>query len=138
MSKSAKYPKKELESKEKQLSDEIFAYRSVKISGILGGFCFVISIFFNIEIINIFMNKNIFLDIVDVSIKVATILLFFFFMMISIGNYKELIGKPSDWKDLLILFAFSLGQTLLNPWVFIFTLLGLILILIYLYIVQEI
>lgn len=133
-----KIAKKELKSKEKQLFDENFAFRSVKISVILGGICLVISILFNVEIITIFTNKNIFLNIVDISIKVLTILLFFFFMMISIGNYKELIGKPSDWKDLLILFAFSLGQTLLNPWVFIFTLLGLILILVYLYIVQEI
>ncbi|KKL89943.1 hypothetical protein LCGC14_1909620 [marine sediment metagenome] len=58
-------------------------------------------------------------------------------MITSIGNYKELIGKPVDWKGLMLLFVISLGQTLLNIWVFIFTLFGLILILIYLTLVQE-
>ena len=83
------------------------------------------------------MNQNLIWNIIDISIKVITILLFFLFMITSIGNYKELIGKPIDWKELLLLFVLSLGQAILNLWVFLTTLLGLILILIYLFLVQD-
>ena len=73
----------------------------------------------------------------NVLIQVVTILLFFLFIMISVGNYKELTGKPLDWKELLLLIVLSLGQTLLNLWVFAFTFIGLFVIIIYLYLVQE-
>lgn len=138
MSKIPKQTKKELKSKDKYRSDEKFAYRSVIVSAIYGGVFYIISLFFNAELITVFMNQNIIWNIVDILIKVLSILMFFLFMITSIGNYKELIGKPVDWKELILLFVFSLGQTLLNPWIFIFTLLGLILILIYLFLVQEI
>ncbi len=137
MSKIPKQTKKELKSKDRYRSDEKFAYRSVIVSAIYGGVFYIISLFFNAELITIFMNQNIIWNIVDILIKVMAILLFFLFMITSIGNYKELIGKPVDWKGLMLLFVISLGQTLLNIWVFIFTLFGLILILIYLTLVQE-
>ncbi|NVM34205.1 MAG: hypothetical protein HWN81_01335 [Candidatus Lokiarchaeota archaeon] len=138
MSKIPKQPKKKKKSKEKHRSDEEFAYRSILISAILGGIFYIISIFFNIEIISMFMNINIFWTFIDISLKVIIILLFFLFITTSIGNYKELIGKPLSWKELLLLIILSIGQTILNPVVFVFTLFGLIIILIYLYVVQEI
>lgn len=138
MSKIPKQTKKELKSKDKYRSDEKFAYRSVIVSAIYGGVFYIISLFFNAELITVFMNQNIIWNIVDILIKVLSILMFFLFMITSIGNYKELIGKPVDWKELILLFVFSLGQSILNPWIFIFTFFGLILILIYLFLVQEI
>ncbi|MFX1408745.1 MAG: hypothetical protein ACFFA6_00200 [Promethearchaeota archaeon] len=138
MSNISKHTDKKANSKAKQGIDEKFAYRSVIISVILGGIFLTISIFFNIEIITIFEGRNILWDIIDVIIKTGAILLFFFFMMISIGNYKELVGKPVNWKEILLLIVLSLGQSILNPWVFILTLIGLLFILIYLYLIQEI
>ena len=73
----------------------------------------------------------------DVLIKVATILLFFLFMMISVGNYKELTGKPLGWKELLLLIILSLGQALIDLWVFGFSFFGLLVIIFYLYLIQE-
>ncbi len=137
MSKIPKQPEKKKKSKEKQRSDEEFAYRSVLISAILGGIFCTISIFFNIEIITVFMDINVFWTLIDISLKVIIILLFFLFMTTSIGNYKELIGKPLNWKELLLLIVLSIGQTILNPLVFAFTLIGLVIIIIYLYVVQE-
>ena len=137
MSKFPKQAKNEIKAKGKYRSDEKFAFRSVIISAVLGGIFGVFSLFFNTEIIILFMNQNIIWDIIDISIKVITVLLFFLFMITSIGNYKELIGKPIDWKELLLLSVLSLGQTILNLWVFLFTLLGLIIILIYLFLVQD-
>ncbi len=138
MSKIPKVQTKDQKSKSKRISEDKFAFRTVVISCVLGLIFFVISILFNLEIISIFVGINLFSNIIDILIKVIVILLFFLFMMISIGNYKEMAGKPLDWKELLLLFILSLGQTILNYIVFIFTFLGLLLILIYLYLVQEI
>ena len=134
----SKSPSKKANSKVKQAFNEKFAYRSVIFSVIFGGIFLTISIFFNIEIITVFMDKNVLFDILDVFIKTSVILLFFFFMMISIGNYKEIVGKPISWKEFLFLIVLSLGQSILNLWVFTFTVLGIIIILIYLYLIQEI
>ena len=58
-------------------------------------------------------------------------------MMISIGNFKELTGKPVGLKEILLLVGLSLVQTMKNLYVFIFALIGLSLLLIYLYLIQE-
>lgn len=137
MSKIPKDQIKEQKSKIKRRSDDKFAYRTVIISCVLSIIFYAISLLFNVGVISIFTNINILFNMLDVLIKVATILLFFLFMMISVGNYKELTGKPLNWKELLIFIVLSLGQTLLNLWVFAFTFIGLLVIIIYLYIVQE-
>ncbi|MCK4687693.1 MAG: hypothetical protein KAT66_06165 [Candidatus Lokiarchaeota archaeon] len=137
MSKIPKDQIKEQKSKIKRRSDDKFAYRTVIISCVLSIIFYAISLLFNVGVISIFTNINILFNMLDLLIKVATILLFFLFMMISVGNYKELTGKPLNWKELLILIVLSLGQTLLNLWVFAFTFIGLLVIIIYLYIVQE-
>ena len=137
MSKVPKDQIKEQKLKIKRRSDDKFAYRTVIISCFLSIIFFVISFLFNIEVISIFTNNNILFTMLNVLIKVATILLFFLFMMISVGNYKELTGKPLDWKELLLLIVLSLGQTLLNLCVFAFTFIGLFVIIIYINLVQE-
>ena len=137
MPKIPKQIDKEIKSKRKHRSDEKFAFRSIIISAILGGIFCIISLIFNTELLTLNFNQNIIWVIVDLLIKVGSILLFFMFMIISIGNYKELIGRPVDWKELLLLIICSLGQTILNLWVFLFTVFGLIFILVYLFIVQD-
>ncbi|MHA1990691.1 MAG: hypothetical protein ACW98A_06970 [Candidatus Hodarchaeales archaeon] len=138
MSKIPKAQIKDQKSKTKRKSEDKFAYRTVTISTLLSLIFFVVSLLFNTGIISIFVGINLIFDILNIIIKGIAILLFFLFMMISIGNYKEMTGKPLGWKELLLLFILSLGQTLLNYYVFIFTLIGLLLILVYLYLVQEI
>ena len=137
MSKIARDQSREHSLKNKRKFEEIFAYRTVIISTVLGIIFYVVSFLFNREIIIISTNNNLLLDLINTLIKVVTILLFFLFTMISIGNFKELSGKPLDWKELLLLFILSLGQAILDSLVFTFTLLGLIILLIYLYVVQE-
>jgi len=137
MSKIPRDQSREHSLKNKRKFEEIFAYRTVIISTVLGIIFYVVSFLFNREIIIISTNNNLLLDLINTLIKVVTILLFFLFMMISIGNFKELSGKPLDWKELLLLFILSLGQAILDSLVFTFTLLGLIILLIYLYVVQE-
>ena len=137
MSKIPKQQEKKLKVKEKYSSDEKFALRSVVVSAILGCVFFIISFLFNIELVTFLMNIGIFWAIIDILIKVFAVLLFFLFIITSYGNYKELLGKRLNWKELVLLILFSIGQTILNSLVFILTLIGLIIILIYLFLVQE-
>jgi hypothetical protein len=117
--------------------DEKFAYRSVILSVVLAGVFLTISILFNSEIITILMNQNVFLSTLDVIIKVIAIMSFFFFIMASIGNYKELTGKPIDFKIILFIFVISVIQGFKNELVFSFSFVGLLLLVIYLYFVQD-
>ncbi|MFW9941470.1 MAG: hypothetical protein ACFFFT_10560 [Candidatus Thorarchaeota archaeon] len=141
MSKIPKDQIKEQKSKIKRRSDDKFAYRTVIISCVLSIIFFVVSLFFNvifeIGFFSFFTDSSILFSMLDVLIKVVIILLFFLFMMISVGNYKELTGKPLDWKELLLLIVLSLGQAILNLWVFAFTFIGLFVIIIYLYLIQD-
>jgi len=137
MSKIPKAQIKDQKSKTKRKSEDKFAYRTVVISTVLSLIFFVVSLLFNTGIISIFADINLIFDIIDVLIKVIAILLFFLFMLISIGNYKETTGKPLGWKEFLLLFILSLGQTLLNFIVFIITFIGLLIVLVYLYLVQD-
>lgn len=137
MSKVPKDQIKEQKLKIRRRSDDKFAYRTVIISCILGIIFYVISFIFNIGLIPFFTESNILFTLLDILIKVIAILLFFLSMMISIGNYKELTGNPLGWKELLLLFVLSLGQTLLNLLVFSLTFIGLLIVVIYFYLVQE-
>jgi len=137
MSKIPKQPEKKDNLKQKYRTDENFAFKSVIISFILGCIFFIISLLFNTEVITIFMNREIIWTFIDVLIKTIVVLLFFLFIITSFANYKEVIGKRLNWKDLLLIILLSIGQTILNSLVFIFTFIGLIIIVIYLFLIQE-
>ena len=117
--------------------DEKFAYKSVLLTAIISGMLLIISLLFNTQIITIFMIENTIWFYIDIIIKILVILLFFLFSIISIGNYKELSGKPLDFKIVFLLFILSLIQAYRNSWVFGFTFLGLIVIIAYFYFVQQ-
>lgn len=137
MPKFRKEDKKYSESKKIREFSEHFAFKSVITSTILAGAFLISSLLFNAGIITVFMNRNQFWDIIDIVIKVCSILLGFFFMMISVGNYKNLTGKLCDWKMIMFLFGLSLAQAIRNLMVFLFTLFGLVMILIYFFLIQE-
>lgn len=136
----SKIPKDQVEqqkSKSKRRFDDKFAYRTVIISTILGLAFYIISLLFNIGIITIFSNVSMLFDIIEGFIKVGATLLFFLFMVISIGNYKELTGKPLGGSLVFLLFLLALGQTIMNTIIFVLTFIGLLIFLIYIYLVQE-
>ena len=137
MSKIPKQSENKQKVSEKYRSDENFAYRSITISATLACISFIVSILFNLEIITILMNIDLLWTIIDVIIKVIIVLLFFLFIITSYANYKELVGKRLNWKELLLFILLSIGQTLLNLSVFILTLIGIFIIVIYLFLIQE-
>ena len=130
-------------SESKRIPEEKLILKSAKISAILAGVFLVLSLFFNGTelffegIIIKYVKKEIYWEILDNMIKVIVIVLEFFFMMISLGNYKELTGKPVKSKEILFLFGLSLVQTIRSLIVFIFTLIVLPIIIFYLYLIQE-
>ena len=113
------------------------AYRSVILSAVIAGILLIISFFLNGGYLSLFTNENILFQTLDITIKVLVILFFFIFMTISIGNYKELTGKPLDLKLIVLIFIFSLIQSFRDAIVFSFSLIGLLLIIVYLFLVQE-
>jgi len=113
------------------------AYRSVILSAVIGGLLLIISILLNGGYLSLFASENILFQTLDITIKVLVILFFFIFMTISIGNYKELTGKPLDLKLIVIIFIFSLIQSFRDVIVFSFSFMGLLVIIVYLFLVQE-
>jgi len=113
------------------------AHRSVILSAVIAGILLVISILLNGGYLSLFANENLLLQTLDITVKVLVILFFFIFMTISIGNYKELMGKPLNLKLIVLIFIFSLIQAFRDSIVFSFSLNGLILIIVYLFLVQE-
>lgn len=128
---------KENQLKKSKLNDDKFAFKSVIRSTVLGGIFFIVSFLFNGEILEIFDTNILLWNIIDSIIKVILILLFFIFMIISMGNYSELTGKPLNFKDIILLSVLSLIQAFRNPIVFTFTLVGLLILLTYLYLLQD-
>ncbi len=129
--------KKENQVKKSKVNDDNFAFKSVIRSTVLGGIFFIVSILFNGEILEIFDTSIFFWNIIDSIIKVVFILLFFIFMIISMGNYKELTGKPLNFKGIILFSVLSLIQAFRNPIVFTFALVGLLILLTYLYLLQD-
>ena len=113
------------------------AYRSVILSAVIGGILLIISILLNGEYLSLFASEEFFLQTLDITVKVLVILFFFIFMTISIGNYKELTGKPLDLKLIVLILIFSLIQAFRDSIVFSFSLIGLLLIMVYMFLVQE-
>ena len=137
MSKLRKDTKKTESLKKEPIFVEKTAYRSVIISAILGGLFLVLSVIINGEFVVIFTSDELIWVGIDTILKILIILFFFIFMMISIGNYKELTGKPLDFKIILTIFILSLIQAFKNSTVLSFTFIGLLVIVIYFYVVQE-
>ena len=136
-------------SKSNKVSENAFLLKSIRISAILAGISLLLSLIFNgterffdgivtklLPSISHLLQPD-YWEVVDNAIKVSVVLFAFFFMIISLGNYKEYTGKPIKIQEILILVGFSLLQTVRNLYVFIFTILGLVLLLFYLYLVQE-
>jgi hypothetical protein len=137
MSKIKKESIKKPISNKKDRNDESFAFKTIIRSTILSGAVLLVSILLNGEIFNLFTESNQILSIIDISIKVGLILIFFVLMIISIGNYKELSGKPLSFKEIFFLFILSVIQGFRNPYVFTFSFFGLLFLLVYFFVLQE-
>jgi hypothetical protein len=76
------------------------------------------------------------LNVLDVGIKSFSVILFFLFMLISVGNYQELRGYIVKWKQLLFLIIISILQASTEIYVFLIAAIGITLIITYFYFIQ--
>ena len=74
--------------------------------------------------------------LLDLVIKSFSIILFFFFSFVSMGNWRELSGYILTWKEMAILLVFSLVQATTDGSVFIISSIGIVIILFYMYFIQ--
>ncbi len=134
---------KDEDLKQKKISDRGLMLKSVRISAILAGIFLILSLLFNGTefffegITTKYIQEDVLYEILDNTIKVGVIVFSFVFMMVSLGNYKEFTGKPVKFKEILFLFCLSIVQTIRSLIVFIFTLIVLVIVLFYLFIIQE-
>ena len=77
-----------------------------------------------------------FITILDIAIKSLSVIFFFFFCFISIGNLQEARGYIMTWKEMVILGVLSLFQASINWTVFLVSFIGVALILGYVYLIQ--
>ncbi|TFF98869.1 MAG: hypothetical protein EU547_00220 [Promethearchaeota archaeon] len=128
--------KRQKDSNNKKTMED-FAYRTVILSALMAGISFVISLLFNGEFVSITaLNNTLILEIIENAIRILSILFFYIFIITSIGNYKELTGKPVTWIELSVFFIISLIQSFLDLLIFSFTFLGLVIVIIYFWIIQ--
>ena len=77
-----------------------------------------------------------FIYIMDIIIKSFSVILFFFFVFISVGNFQEYRGYIMTWKEMLGLLIISLIQASSNFTIFFITTIGIIICMIYFYFLQ--
>jgi len=126
-----------LERKKKELTDQKqIVFSSAIKSLIVGGIFLVLSILFNGNVIAINPEQGTAIDILIILVKSVIILLFYTFVFLSVANSMELKGKPASMREIIIIAVLSLIQSILNSAVFWISLLGILVINLYFWIVQ--
>jgi hypothetical protein len=113
-------------------------FKSSYISYLLAAVMFIISFIFNGKFVTIPNSSNsTAITVLDVLLKAFAIILFFFFAFVAFGNYMELEGYIMDYKHIILLVAFALLQSSTELYVFLASLGGVVLILVYMYFIQA-
>jgi len=77
-----------------------------------------------------------FIYIIDIIIKSFSVILFFFFLFISIGNFQEYRGYIMTWKEMIGVFVISLLQVSSNFTTFFIATIGITICITYFYFLQ--
>lgn len=131
--------RKKQKKKKRQKIEDLKAHLLLSASkAFLVGLGFLIaSLLFNLEIVDLFGTpEETWLKVADVLVKGGCILGFFFFGLVALINTRELRGKVSEWQDLVLLSVISILQGVLSGWVVLTAVVGIVLILLYLWTIQ--
>ena len=113
-------------------------YRSSVLTYLLAVVFLAISFLFNGKLLTAWVSKvdgTATIDssptfvILDVAIRSISVILFFWYTLVSVGNWQELRGYILTWKEMTVILILSLFQTTINGTVFIISLIGISLIL---------
>jgi hypothetical protein len=137
---------KNLEIRKKKVKSTMFS--STLITYGLAAIFLVISFIFNGSLISGWVQKVVeannvideegpsFIYIMDIIIKSFSVILFFFFNFISVGNIQEFRGYIMTWKEMLVLIIISLLQVSSNFTTFFIATIGITICIIYFYFLQ--
>ncbi len=138
---------KNLEIRKTEVKSTMFS--STLITYVIAAIFLVISFIFNGSIISGWVQKIVeaknvideggspsFIYIIDIIIKSFSVILFFFFVFISIGNFQEYRGYIMTWKEMLSLLIISLLQVSTDFTLFFITAIGITICIIYFYFLQ--
>ncbi len=132
--------KKRAEHKEdtrKQLIDQKSDMHKSSIrSLVVSGVCLVISFLLNGSLLGITVDRGSAVDVLLILAKALIITLFYTFTLVGLANTMELRGKPSSLREIIIIAAMALIQSVLSLPVFLISLLGVVLASLYLWAVQ--
>jgi len=135
---------KNLEIRKRKVKSTMFS--STLITYGLAAIFLVISFIFNGNLISGWVQKVVeatdeggapsFIYIMDIIIKSFSVILFFFFNFISIGNIQEFRGYIMTWKEMVVLLIISLLQVSSNFTTFFIATIGITICIIYFYFLQ--
>jgi uncharacterized membrane protein len=118
-----------------QLKQNMFI--SAIITFLISGIFLLFTMLFAFEVLEIENpDDSTGLKVLDVLLKGGLVILFFFFMFVSVGNMQELRGYIMTWKEMVIIIALALFPATTDGWVFLTSAIGVILIIIYFYLIQ--
>ena len=128
--------------KKKQFEDEMefeknFMFVSAIKTYLIASIFLVGSLLLNFDFVTIptFLSDEI-MEIFNILLNSALIILFFFFAFVSMGNLQEVRGYILDWKGIMLLMFISVIQGMLDGWVVFVSLLGILGVLTYFYFLQ--
>ena len=138
---------KNLEIQKVKVKNTMFS--STLITYALAGIFLLISFIFNGSIISGWVENVVeakiaidngdapsFIYIMDILIKSISVILFFFFLFISFGNFQEYRGYIMTWKEMIIIFVISILQVSSNFTTFFITTIGITICITYFYFLQ--
>ncbi|MHA1297812.1 MAG: hypothetical protein ACTSO9_00035 [Candidatus Helarchaeota archaeon] len=112
-------------------------YKSSIRSIFLGLICFIISLLLNGELLPIEVIEGSTLDIALIITKILSIVLFFSFVFLGLANSMELKGKPATIREIIIIAIISLIQSVRSGLIFGISLVGILIIVFYIWLVQT-
>ncbi len=111
-------------------------FQSTVITYLLALVFFILSLLFNAEYISLNFGESTGAQVGEIALKSVPVILFFFFMLVAVGNYQEMRGYIVTWKELVALLVLSFLLAGSSGWVFFISFLGISLIITYLYFLQ--
>ncbi len=120
-------------------SDKVNMFTTSRLSYILAAICLALSIVFNTELIRPFGADpdSTILKVFEYGARGLLVVGFFLFALISWGNLKELRGSFIGAKEIVILVVLSLLQTVRNGYVFLTACVGVTVVFLYIWLMQE-
>lgn len=128
-----KYRKELKELKERK--NDMFTSTMISIG--IGIGCFILSLLFNGNIIPVETTAGSALDVVMIIVRSLMIILFFTFTFLGLANSLELRGSPASIREIIIVAIIALIQSVRSGAVFGLSLVGILLVILYLWSMQP-